>query len=216
MEKLNLNQKIIIVILICILIIGVGVYGFINIQSKEKEIDINTMLEIENTELIQQKDNELENSIEKIVVHISGEINKPGIVELLKGARIADAIEIAGGITKNADLDQVNLAYVLEDGQKIYIPNKKDKENEYITSESGNNVIVKDTTTSKGENKKVNINEATQSELETLPGIGPTIASRIIEYRQQNGKFNSVEDLQNVKGIGNIKFAEIKEYVVVK
>ena len=98
-------------------------------------------------------------------------------------------------------------------------PNKNDKDISeskiYVTSESGNNVIVEGESTSEGANKKVNINTASQSELETLPGIGSSIATRIIEYRQQNGKFRQIEDLQNVKGIGDAKFLEIKEYVVV-
>ena len=214
MEKLNFKQKIIIGILIAILVIGIGIYGFVTMQNEENSIDINDMIETEN---IEQNNSEQE---EKIVVHITGEVNKAGVVILPKGARIVDAIEAAGGTTKEADLEQINLAYVLEDGQKIYIPNQKDKEANsekvYITSESGNNVIVKDTITSKGENKKVNINQATQSELETLPGIGPSIASRIIEYRQQNGKFNTIEDLKNVKGIGDAKFENVKKYIVVK
>lgn len=142
-----------------------------------------------------------------------------GILILPEGARIADAIDNAGGATEEADLDEVNLAYELQDGQKLYIPNKNDKNNTgnkmYITSESGNNVIVESKNTEEGVNKKVNINTASQSELETLPGIGSAIAARIIEYRQQNGKFNKIEDLQNVKGIGDAKFGEIKEYVVV-
>lgn len=158
--------------------------------------------------------------MEKIIVHITGEIKETGILELPVGARIADAIEVAGGATKDANLDAVNLAYVLEDGQKIYIPNKKETNNSeekvYITSESGNNVIIQDKTSNKGGNKKVNINEANQSDLQTLPGIGESIASRIIEYRNQNGKFNQIEDLQNVKGIGDSKFANIKEYITVK
>ncbi len=157
---------------------------------------------------------------ERIVVHIMGEVKKTGIIYLRKGARIADAIKAAGGVTKEADIDAVNLAYVLEDGQKINIPNKKDKEkngnNVYITSESGNNVIIEDNNQSKGVNKKVNINEASQSDLETLPGIGPSIASRIIEYREQNGKFSKIEDLQNVKGIGDAKYNRIKDSITVK
>ena len=142
-----------------------------------------------------------------------------GILILPEGARIADAIDNAGGATEEADLDEVNLAYELQDGQKLYIPNKNDKNNTenkmYITSESGNNVIVESKNTEEGVNKKVNINTASQSELETLPGIGSAIAAIIIEYIQQNGKFNKIEDLQNVKGIGDAKFGEIKEYVVV-
>lgn len=163
--------------------------------------------------------NGYENLEGKIVVHITGEVKNTGILILPEGARIADAIESAGGATEEADLDEVNLAYELQDGQKLYIPNKNDKNNTenkmYITSESGNNVIVESKNTKEGVNKKVNINTASQSELETLPGIGAAIATRIIEYREQNGKFNKIEDLQNVKGIGDAKFGEIKEYIVV-
>lgn len=156
----------------------------------------------------------------KIIVHITGAVKKTGILVLEEGARIADAIDAAGGTTKDADINEVNLAYILEDGQKIYIPNKEDKKKnekkEYITSGSGNNVIEESKNTKKGVNKKVNINTANQSELEKLPGIGPSVAIRIIEYRQQNGKFEKIEDLQNVKGIGDAKFGDVKDHVVVK
>ena len=162
---------------------------------------------------------EQENLEGKIVVHITGEVKNKGILILSEGARIADAIEKAGGETKEADLDEVNLAYILQDGQKIYIPNKKDKENQenkvYITKESGNNVIIENGEESKKMNEKININTASQAELEELPGIGEAIANRIIEYREENGKFNKIEDLLNVKGIGDAKFADIKEYVIV-
>lgn len=126
-----------------------------------------------------------------------------------------------GGTTESADLDEVNLAYVLQDGQKIYIPSKEDKKKVeskvYITSESGENVIVQDLNKEqKGGKKKVNINTATQEELENLPGVGESIANRIIEYRQQNGNFSKIEDLQNVKGIGDAKFNSMKEHVMVK
>lgn len=131
---------------------------------------------------------------------------------------------LVGGVTEQADLDEVNLAYVLQDGQKVYIPSKGDKAKlegkAYITTGSGNNVIVQtvniDENLKNGGNKKVNINTATQDELESLSGIGEAIASRIIEYREQNGKFSKIEDLQNVKGIGNAKFGRIKEQVIIK
>ena len=112
-----------------------------------------------------------------------------------------------------SDLNKINLAYILEDGQKIYIPNKSEKieNNEYIIDGSGNNAK----SNSLKEVGKVNINEAMQTELEQLPGIGPSLATRIIEYREQNGNFNNVEDLQNVKGIGDAKFNDIKDKVTV-
>ncbi len=186
-----------------------------SVFSKDNQIN-NSQIKnqnLNNEGIIQQEDN-------KIIVHITGEVKKTGILILEDGARIADAIKAAGGETKQADLDEVNLAYELQDGQKIYIPNKNDKkentQKEYITSESGNNVVKQGNNDSQGGNKKVNINEATQTELENLPGIGPSIASRIIEYREQNGKFQKIEDLQNVKGIGDAKYANIKDYVIVK
>ncbi len=152
---------------------------------------------------------------EKIIVHIVGEVKKEGIVYLNKGDRIIDAIEKAGGETKEADLSQINLAYELQDGQKIYIPNKNEKITEYITTASGYNQDSNDSNNNIEEGTKVNINTANLSELDSLPGIGPAIAQRIIEYREQNGNFEKIEDLQNVKGIGDAKYEEIKDSVTV-
>ena len=121
-------------------------------------------------------------------------------------------------------MDQVNLAYILEDGQKIYIPNKNEKieTGAYIIANSGKNVLVEEgngsTTTeknAKGVNGKVNINTANQTELETLQGIGPSLAQRIIEYRKENGKFQTIEDIQNVKGIGDSKYSNIKDDICI-
>ena len=102
----------------------------------------------------------------------------------------------------------------MEDGQKIYIPNKSEKieNNEYIIDGSGNNAK----SNSLKEVGKVNINEAKQEDFEQLPGIGPSIAKKIVEYREQNGKFTSIDELQEVKGIGEAKLENIKEYITVK
>ncbi len=207
--ELNLKQKIIIALVILLIIVGVGIY-FLLENNNKVEYDINDFISSENSEA---------NSGETIIVHVAGEVKKPGIIELPEGARIADAIEAAGEATKNANLEEVNLAYVLSDGQKIYIPNKNEKDisqnKEYITVGSGNNVIIQDNVTGE-KNQKVNINDAKQEELEELPGIGPSIAKKIIEYREQNGKFTSIDELQEIKGIGESKYENIKEYVMVK
>ena len=244
MNNLTIKQKVIVGVIIVVMVLIIGIYGYSIIEKEDSweesalEVEENLQSEVLNQEenniessnnLIEQGNMSEKNSIEeqkngyenlegKIVVHITGAVQKKGILVLQEGARIADAIDSAGGSTEAADLDEVNLAYVLQDGQKIYIPSKEDKvklENKaYITSESGNNVIVQTVSTEKnGGSGKVNINTATQNELENLPGIGPSIASRIIEYRDQNGKFSKVEDLQNVKGIGD---NNIKEYVMVQ
>ena len=129
-----------------------------------------------------------------------------------------DAIEAAGGLTGNADISHVNLAFVISDGIKIHIPNINDEEKiklEYLNTGSGEN-IVEDTNTLASTNmQKVNINTATQTELETLPGIGPSLALKIINYRKENGKFKSIEELKSVNGIGENKYEEIKKYIYV-
>ena len=112
------------------------------------------------------------------------------------------------------------MAYQLEDGVKVRIPtidDKKNKEETYITEDSGDGVII-DNEQSEGNSNSslVNINKATQSELETLPGIGPSIASKIIDYRESKGKFSKIEDIKNVTGIGDSKFANIKDLITTK
>ena len=159
--------------------------------------------------------NVFQEETEKIAIHVTGEVKKEGLIYLPLGSRVADAIKEAGGETKNADLSQINLAYQLQDGQKLYIPNKNEKISEYIISGTGNNGSEgSSSNNSKGDNK-VNINTATKNELDQLPGIGPSIAQRIIDYREENGNFQKIEDVQNVKGIGDAKYEEIKDSITV-
>ena len=149
------------------------------------------------------------------------------------GSRISDAIDSAGGITSNADIMKVNLVYMLQDGMKVNIPSSKELNNnpnfEYITMGSGDeksdgNNKEKSSLTSDNKSNinesafkvsNVNINTATQTELETLPGIGPSLALKIINYRKENGKFKSIEELKNISGIGDNKYDEIKQYIYI-
>ena len=164
---------------------------------------------------------------QKIFVYITGEVINPGVVILNEGSRIVDAINAAGGITSNANVTKVNLVFVLKDGMKVNIPNDNDlKSNsdfEYITLNSGdggNDDHLKNDVNSESTKSNysksydiVNINTATQTELESLPGIGPSLALKIINYRKENGKFSSVEEIKNVSGIGESKFEELKKYI---
>ena len=156
-----------------------------------------------------------------IIVHITGEVEQWGVIELEQGSRVIDAVNKAGGFTQNADTQKVNLAYELTDGVKVYIPSKNEElENtittqKYITEDSGENVIMEESDMKKTGDSLVNINEATQTELETLPGIGPSTALKIIAYRQENGNFSSIEDIKNVSGIGDSKFENIRELICV-
>lgn len=128
---------------------------------------------------------------------------------------------------EDAYTEDINLAYKLEDGMKIHIPTKQEKENSNNTSVMEEDLTEKYVTTSSGvsnnsenskstQNTKININTATQTQLETLPGIGPSTATKIIAYRKENGNFKTTEDIKEVSGIGDNKFEKIKDYITVK
>lgn len=210
MEILNKKQKIIVVVLIIIMCIVIGYY----IISKTEKYDYSDIEKISN---IIEEDQEVDDNIieNKIVIHITGEVEEEGVIELEKGARISDAIEEAGGTTEEADLSNVNLAYSLSDGQKVKIPNINEKDEEIIVVEekAGDNIIIEG---NKSKEEKININKAAQTEIETLPGIGPSTALKIITYRNEHGKFKNIEDRKNVSGIGDSKFENIKEYICVE
>ena len=205
------KEKIIIAIIGVILIISVVIY-FIDRNDEDEYIEVNN--EIAN--LTEEEVLEETEETQEIILHIIGAVKNPGIVKIKEGSRIVDVIEAAGGITEEADISKINLAYIVEDGQKIFVPSITDEiteETEYVTSESGDNIIVDD---NEGENVMVNINKATQTELETLPGIGPAMALRIIEHREENGNFENIEEIKNVKGIGDAKYENIKNNICVK
>lgn len=138
-----------------------------------------------------------------------------------------------GGVREDAYTEDLNLAYRLEDGMKIHILTKQEKENNNkenvseTTKDGTENYVTTSSGTSTGheqledssegtKNSKININTATQAQLETLPGIGPSTASKIITYRKEKGKFKKIEDLKEVSGIGNAKFEKIKDLIAVK
>ena len=135
-----------------------------------------------------------------------------GVIELPEDSRIIDAINTAGGVTENADLSKVNLAYILSDGCKVCIPNKNENLDSFVCVSLNPGEGVMENT----QGIKVNINTATQSELETINGVGPSIAAKIIKYREDNGKYKTIEDLKNVGGIGEEKFNNLKDQVRVK
>lgn len=194
-----------IALLIILSIVGIAVYfGIQDILNYEK-IDDKPELEIYSNEATEVE--------EKIKVYVTGEVINPGVIELKVGDRIEDAIKAAGGTTDIANLEKVNLAYKLEDGQKLYIPNINEKEEAVILSTENGENVVKDSEKSNG---KININNASIDNLCKIPGVGETLAKRIVDYREQNGKFKNIEDLRNVSGIGEKKFESIKEYIALK
>ena len=216
MQNLNKKQKIILSILASIIIISIGYYVYSKDEKYEElEIDENIQISNENNNTNinnEQLENQEEENKETIVVHVSGAVNKEGIVELEENSRIADAIEKSGGLKDDANMNEVNLAYKLEDGMKIYIPSNKDQE---VQERSNISSVVESNVTNKKANSKVNINTAPQEELDSLPGIGPSTALKIINYRKEHGKFSKVEELKNVSGIGDSKFNQLKDLITV-
>lgn len=235
--------KTIIIIIILVITIIYGIWkenkGKLTIENTSKQSEIT---ETENNEKIEklhntneetntyiQKD---ETNKNKIVIYIIGEIKKEGVYELEEDSRISDAIEKAGGVKESADLSQINLAYKIEDGMRIYIPKRgelvqnkekiEDKTQEVVTGKSTDitnttsvNTNLSINKKSKTDIEKINLNKATQTELETLPGIGPSTAEKIIAYRKENGNFKNIEDIMNVNGIGESKYNKIKDLISV-
>lgn len=158
----------------------------------------------------------IENQYQKIYVHIIGEIKYPGVYEMEAGDRVFQLVEKAGGVTENADISSINLSKKLVDGEKITIFAKKTSVVTGNLSSSGDlNNSSFSTNTSTNSSNLININTASQKELEELPGIGPTLSQRIIEYREKNGYFQTIEDIKKVSGIGDKKFEAIKDLITV-
>lgn len=157
-----------------------------------------------------------------IAVHIIGAVPRPGLYEFAEGARIQDAINAAGGLLASANVETINLAALLEDGQQLNIPYKAGEEPS-ITSNDGSNtddsslVLPGSTGTPEvSDTELININTASLEELDSLDGIGPTVAQRIIDYRDENGPFQTIEDILNVPGIGPATFDQIKDQITVQ
>ena len=142
--------------------------------------------------------------IDKIlIIDVAGKVKNPDVYELPQGSRVIDAIKAAGGVGKGGDSSGVNMARLLEDGEQIFIESSSSSSRSLSTTSAGTR------------GGKVNLNRANLAELDGLPGVGPVLASRIVEWRSKNGNFKSVDELRRVSGIGDTKFNELKEVVVV-
>ena len=147
-----------------------------------------------------------------VVVHVTGAVAKPGVYELPAGARVIDGVTAAGGALPEADLSSINLARPLTDGERVYIPRRGEVPPAAAAPDPSGGAPPGGSTDAPD---KVNINTASVSELEALPGVGEVIAQRIVDYRTQHGPFKTVRDLLKVEGIGEKKFESIKDHVTV-
>lgn len=182
----------------------------IGVTSSKEDVEL---LQDTNNEIIKQEF--LENPSgeeEKIYVHIIGAINNSGIIEAPKDVRLYEIVELAGGLKEEADETLINLAVKVEDGEKIIIPYK-----ESLSTNNSNKQINELYENATSQNYgKININTASIEELKTLTGIGQSTAEKIINYREEISKFEKIDDIKKVSGIGDSKFNSIKDKIVVK
>lgn len=138
----------------------------------------------------------------QIFVYVCGAVRHPGVIEMAETARAVDAVNACGGVLPSADLQAVNMAKKLQDGMQLVIP-----EQGAADGKSATNTVH--------ENGKLNINTADEKALDQLPGIGPSLAKRIVEYRKQEGSFSALEDLKKVQGIGAAKFERLRDKICI-
>lgn len=178
-------------ILVFTLSIGVGAFYFLNSrpQPATQAVDVVTPLI-----------NQVEQS--KLIINVAGKVKSPGVYQLPPGSRVIDAIEAAGNHLKGVDISDINLARLLVDGEQILVG-----ENRIKSSKSVARKITVD--------NPLDINRATLAQLDTLPGIGPVTAQRIIDYRNKVGRINDLDELKKISGLGGAKFEEIKSLLRV-
>jgi len=153
-----------------------------------------------------------------VAVHVVGAVPRPGLYEFAEGARVQDAIDAAGGLLASSNVDAINLAALLTDGDQLVIPYKDGvapTEDPTAVDLPGSTDTGDDGASGTDNPDLVNINTATVEELDSLPGIGPTTAQRIIDYRTDNGPFTTIDEIMDVSGIGPSTFDEIKDLITV-
>lgn len=221
-------------ILVPVLLAALGVYMYAGDGSSDTvKVDRQPQsVEEEQLSADKEKDGQKEGAGEYIYVDVSGAVNSPMVVCIPEGSRVFEALDAAGGRSAESSVKNLNLAAVCEDGQKIYVPTEAEvkagmEQGEGDRSQSGTSEHT-DTSASSSESGgqgaaagkdqaagKVNINTAGSEDLQTLTGVGPAIASRIIDYRNKNGSFKSIDELTNVSGIGEKTLAKFRDEICV-
>lgn len=203
--KILKNNKIIITAAACVILFTASaVFFFINEKSDTisiEEADLETEAEEERADNTAGKDGE-----STVFVDISGCVKKPGVYEVSAASRIFEVIELAGGVTPDADTSYINQAEPVSDGLKINVPDRNQTENG-MTGETSSAL--------QDESGKININTADMTRLQDIPGVGPVTAEKIISYRENNGYFRSIDEIKNVSGIGDKTYEKIKDMICV-
>ena len=236
----NLKKAIIILVVII-----VGVIGSISFFGNEKE-DASNLLDVENSSENKSDEegtpiSDAEGGLDPdgplsitsaavIYIDVAGAVTNPGVITISPESRVFEAIEAAGGLTKDANTNSINRAAMLIDGEKIYIPTNEEVKNASASDDSfGNSESVSSGGTSNSSSGssnssagnstnssgKININSADSITLQQLNGVGPSTAQKIIDYRSSNGKFKKIEDIKNISGIGEKTFEKLKNHITV-
>ena len=220
---------VIVIAVIIFMIINLGKIKEFENKDNDKMTNVESSINTDNDKSEENKEQKDDNSKEQIVngggifVHIDGYINNPGVYEIKENDRIKILIDKAGGFKEGYSIKNINLAAKLSDGDKIYIPSVSEEKN----SENNNNININ--SSGKGQNvktdrnnvsimknnSKININTANISELKQITGIGESTANKIIDYRENVGKFKKIEDIKEVKGIGDAKYESLKNKITI-
>lgn len=221
---------VIVIAVIIFMIINLGKIKEFENKENDKMTNIESSINTENDKNEENKEQKDDNSKEQIVngggifVHIDGYINNPGVYEIKENDRIKTLIDKAGGFREGYSIKNINLAAKLSDGDKIYIPSVSE---EKVSENNNNNININ--SSGKGQNvkndrnnvsvmknnSKININTANISELKQITGIGESTANKIIDYRENVGKFKKIEDIKEVKGIGDAKYESLKNKITI-
>lgn len=186
-----------------------------NDDVEKNDNDKGDFSKIENIEDVKTVD-KTENMTKKISIYISGAVNSPGVVELKSNERLMEGVKLCDGLTDEADTNRINLAMKVKDEGHYIIPKQGEEialndsnENVENNNNDGNNIT-------EGDDKKININSASKEDLDSLPGVGEVTAQKILDYREENKEFKSIDEIKNVKGIGENKFNDLKDYICIQ
>jgi competence protein ComEA len=197
-------------LIIAVIIFFVAIYYFFEERKSSSEINVEDIVHTEINEAAAQPPQNQIQEPESFIVDVKGQVKMPGVYASSQDERVIDVVQRAGGLTENADESKVNFAEHVQDAMVIYIPAK---------GEEGSipQGLTGDPSAAGGAKQgKINLNKADENELQNLPSIGPSKAAAIIEYRETNGAFKSVEDLKNISGIGDKTFDKLKDLITVQ
>lgn len=196
---LEQRNKLLFIVMLAVLIVAGSLYSF----WQKNSISASTS----SSEALTKSAPISEEKTSEIFVYISGAVHNPGVFKASQNARVFDIVAMAGGLTSDADVTKINMAQSVKDGTHLHVAER--------AIVQGNNVAAGLSKSKVGGSNTININTAEKNELDALPGVGPALAERIIEYRQANGSFKDIDELKKVPGIGSSKFEKMKEKISI-